>query len=60
MRIGGRTFWVGGGEWTFLIGGRGLMEVGGGISLVDGARWTFFMGRCEWVEVGRGRVGEGG
>ena len=51
---------MGGGEWTFLIGGRGLMEVGGGIILVDGARWTFFMGRCEWVEVGRGRVGEGG
>ena len=31
MRIGGRTFWVGGGEWTFLIGVRWLMDVGGGI-----------------------------
>ena len=31
VRIGGGPFWVDGGEWTFFIGGRGLMEVGGGI-----------------------------
>ena len=38
--VRGGAFWVGGGRWTFLMGGWG---VGGGIFWMSGDGWTFFM-----------------
>ena len=49
--VSGGICWVGGGEWTFYMNGRGWAGLGGGIFWEGGGGWTFFMG-WEWVEVG--------
>ena len=43
MELGEGILWVGGGGWTFYMGGSGWVGVGGGIFWVGGGVWTFFM-----------------
>ena len=49
--VSGGICWVGGGEWTFYMNGRGWVGLGSGIFWEGGGGWTFLMG-WEWVEVG--------
>ena len=51
---------VGGGEWRYILGEWGWIDIFYVLVGLDGGRWRYILGDSEWVDISYGWVGMSG